>query len=37
MNLIIIYKKLKEENKSVKRKLDESEKAFENLLKKNRK
>lgn len=28
---------LKEENKIVKRKLDESEKAFENLLKKNRK
>lgn len=28
---------LKEENKSIKRKLDESEKAFENLLKKNRK
>lgn len=28
---------LKEENKSVKRKLDDSEKAFENLLKKNRK
>lgn len=28
---------LKEENKSVKRRLDESEKAFENLLKKNRK
>lgn len=28
---------LKEENKTVKRKLDDSEKAFENLLKKNRK
>ncbi len=28
---------LKEENKSIKRKLDESEKAFENLLKKNKK